>query len=203
MQKNSVKWSFARELNTHHHHSSHPEKKYIMPCFQHLRGIKCTKVWVLQIWPAQRAEGPKPAAEPSVQDIRLLHEVNIVTMRAACLLVRLLLISGHHIGSSTVGCSRACICHLCCAVHIPDRNSMPPPKLSRDAPVFDTSQPIEVNLLEPFWDDADLSRLHHIQRWLCKLLHPYKPLLAHHGLNHFTTPLRTRYTISVLLSAHG
>ncbi len=61
----------GQEVNAHHHHPGHPEKKYIKTGDQNRGGIKSLQVLGL-IRPAQGGKRPQGGGEPGIQDILVL-----------------------------------------------------------------------------------------------------------------------------------
>ena len=73
---------------------------------------------------------------------------------------------------------------------VPDRDPVPPPQLSRDAPVPNVSQPRFVDFLEPRGDDRELAGLNRGERGLRHSLHLHEPLLRDERLDDLAASLR-------------
>jgi hypothetical protein len=90
--------------------------------------------------------------------------------------------------------------HLAAAVvTVPDRDAVPPPQLAGDAPVFDVLQPVEIDLLEAFGDDADAPVAHGLQGGFGERFDADEPLLRDHRLDDFAAALGTRHVEGVWL----
>ena len=77
------------------------------------------------------------------------------------------------------------------------RNSVSPPDLTGDTPVFDILKPVKVNLVKTLRHETKLAGLQCIDRRFCKLIHLYKPLLFDQWLNCCTTTVMCSYCMHV------
>ena len=65
----------------------------------------------------------------------------------------------------------------------PSGNSVPPPKLPRDAPVLNDRHPVQVSFRPRFGFKGDRTIFHDVPSCRRHLRHPRKPLLAQERLN--------------------
>ena len=93
---------------------------------------------------------------------------------------------------------------------VPSRDLMPPPQLTRDAPVLDVVHPLVVGVDPIFGHETHLATLHSVDGFLgdaltggiliTDLVHGHKPLIGQHGLNHLTGARATRHHELVLFN---
>ena len=77
------------------------------------------------------------------------------------------------------------------------RNSVSPPDLTGDTPVFDILKPVKVNLVKTLRHETKLAGLQCIDRRFCKFFHLYEPLLFDQRLNCCTTTVMSSYCMHV------
>ena len=77
------------------------------------------------------------------------------------------------------------------------RNSVSPPDLTGDTPVFDVLKPVKVNLVKTLRYETKFTGLQCVDRRFCKLIHLYKPLLFDQRLNGCTTTVMCSYCMHV------
>src|SRR5215211_1223443 len=105
---------------------------------------------------------PQAAAEPRIQDVRVLLEA----------LARRLF-GGHNLPFRA----------------IPDGDAVPPPELTRDVPVVDVFEPPDRLAAPGIGVDGDLHILQRIYGGLCELLHRDPPLLGEPRLYYRPAPV--------------
>ena len=114
--------------------------------------------------PAHRLERPERGAEPRIEHILILMDV-----RAAAVHTR------RNIGTRNRG--------LAAVRAVPRGNAVPPPKLTRDAPVADILKPVFIDFRKAFGDKADAPVLHCCNRRFREILHADEPLLRDERLD--------------------
>ena len=77
------------------------------------------------------------------------------------------------------------------------RNSVSPPDLTGDTPVFDVLKPVKINLVKTLRHETKLAGLQCIDRRFCKFFHLYEPLLFDQRLNCCTTTVMSSYCMHV------
>ncbi|GBD19213.1 hypothetical protein HRbin27_01717 [bacterium HR27] len=85
---------------------------------------------------------------------------------------------------------------------IPDRDTMPPPELSRDAPVANVFQPVEVDRAEPLRDELERPVACYLDGRLRERRHLDEPLLADHRLDDRTAALAVTQAVAVRCCPH-
>mmetsp|Transcript_18696 Transcript_18696/g.44683 ORF Transcript_18696/g.44683 Transcript_18696/m.44683 type:complete len:798 (+) Transcript_18696:625-3018(+) len=186
----------ARQLDPHHDHARDPEEEDVVPGLHHGRGVEPPQVLGGLVGPPEGGKRPQPRREPRVEHVLLLGE----HARGAVSLIRgpprLLGVSRHDVA---VAALRGDL--LLAVKHVPDGDPVAPPQLPADAPVLDVLQPVVVDLLEALRDDPDVPVGDGLERRLGERLHPHKPLLAHHRLDHLAAALRPWHAGGVGLAA--
>src|ERR1700730_8466777 len=128
MQVNGMERDQAHKMNACHRHTCYPEEDDVVAGFHDRSWIVALQVGS-HIRPAKRAERPQPRTEPGIEHILVLMQIRAFTMR-----------TDRHIFTADR--------HFTAIVAVPDRDAMPPPELTRNAPVMDVFQPIHVDLIE-------------------------------------------------------
>ena len=77
------------------------------------------------------------------------------------------------------------------------RDSVSPPDLTGDTPVFDVLKPVKINLVKTLRHETKLAGLQCIDRRFCKFFHLYEPLLFDQRLNCCTTTVMSSYCMHV------
>mmetsp|Transcript_10635 Transcript_10635/g.15182 ORF Transcript_10635/g.15182 Transcript_10635/m.15182 type:complete len:204 (-) Transcript_10635:677-1288(-) len=101
-----------------------------------------------------------------------------------CLLSCLIIIPGHNVLRFAF-------------TDVPNRDTMSPPKLTRDTPIMNICEPIFPDLVESFWDNLDVAFLDCFQSLGTHSLCFDKPLTADKRLDNLTTTLGSRNALSV------
>ena len=169
-----LKRRLAHKVDTRHHHARDPEEDDILGGYEIARRIELVEIGSL-LRPAESRERPKPRAEPGVKNVGILLKVGErqsgITRLGLRLLERLLggLGDKHQllfpIPNSPFPAKRIC------------RNSMPPPKLTRNAPILNILHPVEINLAPALGNELNLARLDGFDGGLGERLHLNEPLL--------------------------
>mmetsp|Transcript_23288 Transcript_23288/g.55014 ORF Transcript_23288/g.55014 Transcript_23288/m.55014 type:complete len:249 (-) Transcript_23288:1286-2032(-) len=81
--------------------------------------------------------------------------------------------------------------------NVPDRNTVPPPQLTRDAPIMDIGEPIVPSLGESLGYNLDVTILDSLERLGAHAFCLDEPLATDKRFNYFSTALRTRNSLSV------
>src|SRR6266571_1284333 len=169
MQVDSMEGNHTQEVNTRHHHACHPEEDDIVPRLYHRCGIIAQQVGSY-IRPTKCTERPQPRTEPGIQDILILVDVGALTM-------------------GTDGYVFATHRHLAAVVTVPYRDTMPPPELTRDAPVMNIFQPVQVDFVEALRHNLHQAVLHRAYCRRRERHHLDEPLLRDERLKHSITAL--------------
>src|SRR6266436_4201017 len=122
MQVDGMERDQAHKMDTCHDHTRYPEEDDVVAGLHDGCWVVALQIRSY-IWPAERAERPQPRTEPGIKHILVLVNVRAVAMRA-----------DRHIFTADN--------HLTAVVAVPDRDTMSPPELTRDAPVMDIFQPV-------------------------------------------------------------
>ena len=79
---------------------------------------------------------------------------------------------------------------------------MSPPQLPGDTPVTDIFQPVEIDLVKPFWHKLKIAGFQRFDGRLRQLLHFYKPLLLYHGFYGGPAAVMGSYIMNMLFHFH-
>jgi hypothetical protein len=152
------------ERKREHDHSSDPKEENIVAGFQKLAGEETRKFRIL-IWPAKSGEREKRGGEPSVKDIGILLERDLVL---AALELFNSSSEGFFFRDSTDPVVFLLVERLVLAgkCRLVSRDAMSPPELSRDAPRSRVFEPPEPRFLVTFWDDLQFFICHNVARSL-------------------------------------
>ena len=77
------------------------------------------------------------------------------------------------------------------------RDSVSPPDLTGNTPVFDVLKPVKVDFVKALRYETKLASLQCVDRRFCKLIHLYEPLLFDQWLNCCTTTIMCSYCMHV------
>src|SRR5256886_12389778 len=105
-------------------------------------------------------------------------------------------------GTVTMGTGRDILAadgHLAAVVAVPDGDTMPPPELTRDTPVVDVLQPVQVDFVEARGHDLQQIVLDGSDSGSGEWHHLDEPLLGNERLNHGVTALAVPQRHSVIL----
>ena len=169
-------------LITGKYHANYPEKDDVIPGYQHIRRIEIIQIFRL-LRPSKSGERPKSRGKPCIQRILILAQM----------------------GMSALGTDRRCFLRhydLPAGITIVGRYSMSPPELSRNTPVTDIFQPVQINLVKPLRHKRQFSIFHCFNGRFCQLLHLHKPLLLYHRLHRCLTAVMSTYVMSMFFHFH-
>ena len=144
-------------------HTDYPEENNIIPCHQHIIGIKIIQILCL-LRPSQGRKRPQRRGKPGIQRILILIHMGTAAFRAFPWILPC-----HH--------------KFPAVSTIISRNPVPPPELPGNAPVTDIIRPVKVDLLHPLWQQRNLFLLHCLHGRLNQFIHLHKPLLLYHRLH--------------------
>ena len=195
MNHDILKRRLAHKVDTRHHHARDPEEDDILGGYEIARRIELVEIGSL-LRPAESRERPKPRAEPGVENVGILLKVGERQSGIARLDLRLLerLLSGlgdkHQllfpIPNSPFPAKRIC------------RNSMPPPKLTRNAPILNVLHPVEINLAPALGNELNLARLDGFDGGLGERFHLNEPLLRKTRLDDIVTAVAVADLVVVI-----
>ena len=149
-----------------HDHAGDPEEDDVGAGDQIVGGVVVFDFGVVGVADSvEDRDGPEPRREPGVQHILVLAQVGELQRGVAALRAGLFegLFGGRGDDESALG-------------QIPRRDALPPPQLTRDAPVLDVLHPVAVGVLVLFGDEADLVLHDGLRGGLGQLLHREEPL---------------------------
>ncbi len=146
------------ELQTRHDHSRDPEEDYIRSSHECVCGVEVFQVPGF-FRPTENRERPEPRGKPGVEDIFVLAVRRSTAFPAGL----------HRVRHADF--------QLVTTIAVPDRNPVPPPELTADAPVTDVFHPVFISFHPPLRVETDPSITHGPQSWFSKRLHLYKPLV--------------------------
>ena len=153
-------WDLLHEFHGHEHHAGYPEEDDVV-AGDHGGG----RIPLLQrrclIRPAHRGEWPKRRGEPGIEYVRILMDMVAMALRAF----------------RQVGAGRR---DSAAVIAVPDRDTMPPPKLAGNAPVMDVRQPLDICFRETFRDELGLAGGNSFHSRTGKRFHLDEPLLGGH-----------------------
>ena len=151
------------ELQAHHDHACDPEEDDVIARHENARRVELLELGRL-LGPAHRLERPESRAEPCVE-----HVLILVQMMAAALWASLDVLARDD--------------RLLAVFAIPRGDAMPPPKLTRDAPVADIFEPVHIDLRKALGHELDAAVLHRLDRGRSQALHLHEPLLGDERLD--------------------
>ena len=126
-----------------------------------IRKLRCL------VRPAERRKRPQRRGEPRIQRILILVQTLPSAVRAPGRVL-----AAHH--------------RLSAVVAIPRRNPVSPPELTRNAPIADIFEPVEINLFKALGHKLRLFLLHGLNGRSRQRLHIHKPLDGHTRFDHRT-----------------
>ncbi len=168
-------------LQTAEHHAHHPEWNDIIACHKGAGGIEVFHLLRL-LRPPQGGKRPQGRTKPGVQCIRILPH-RFPTFRAD----RTILLRYHQLAT---------------VITVKGRDLMPPPELTRDAPVADVFQPVEIRFAEMLWHKFRPAVLYGVDGRAGQRFHLYKPLFGYTGLHCGTTAVAGSHVVVVILCLH-
>ena len=151
------------EVQAQEDHPGHPQVDDVAARIEHLGGIEAAQV-LRVLRPAERGEWPEPGGEPGVEHVRVLGQRPVATVRTR----RRVLKVGDRVA---VGAG-------------PDRDPVPKPELTRDAPVPDVAHPAQILLGPSFRMEANLTLLGDVDGRAGKRFHPDPPLGRYQRFDH-------------------
>ena len=184
MHIDGVEWCFAGELDAEHNHPRHPEEEDVVARLHDRRRVEAVELLEARLvlcWPADGCKRPQPRREPRVEDVIILAKGHARAEGRLRLRVRV----GLRARDKVARLAKIVLV----LVGIPNRDTMPPPELARDAPVLDVLEPIEVNLLEALGDDLDLAVAHGVAPLGGHPVHLDEPLAREHRLDDLAAAL--------------
>ena len=183
MKKNLFKWKTVSQPKRHHYHPCYPKEQYIMACLQHWTREECFKIGMLFIGPFNRGKWKQSWTKPCVKHIVILLNLYFFLRKVEpqlSLVQCFLLVSG----SNPALCfqtiwflSSLFIAHVC-------RDSMSPPKLSWNAPIFQSFNPSKPSLFLFNWSDDQFLCLYNLYHGLSDRRAINVPLWFNHWLNY-------------------
>ncbi len=159
------------------YHTDYPEENNVISGDKHVCRIKIIQIFRL-FRPSQYGKRPQRGRKPRIKRILVLGHMGVSALRA-----------------SIRHCPR--YDHLAALVAVIRRNPVPPPNLPGDAPVTDIFKPVQVNLVKSLRHELKLACLHRLNRRLCQLLHPDKPLLFYQRLYRGVATVMGSYVVAV------
>ncbi len=181
MEEDGLERTLAHLLIAGEDHADDPEEDDVVSGDQNIRRIEVFQVFRL-VRPAKRFERPECRAEPGIQCVRILMKVRASALRAP--LRRLLGDNG-----------------LAAVIAVPRGDPVPPPELTRDAPVLDVVGPVEVGLLHGIRDELDIAVLHRPDGRLNEVIHLHEPLFLHHRFDGRAAAVMGSYVVGEVLDA--
>jgi len=84
MKKYFLEGKLASQPQRHHYHTSHPKEQDIVSSLQHLIGKEGCEVRMLNVRPFHGWEGEKTRTEPSIKNIAVLLNLNLLSWKIKC-----------------------------------------------------------------------------------------------------------------------
>ena len=158
-------------------HSCDPEENDIVRRHENVRRIEILKVFRF-VRISEGAERPQRRTEPRIQNVFVLTKVLAAALRA----------NGHvRFGNGLFSA----------VVAIPTGNTVSPPKLTGNTPVFDVLHPVEIDLLKPFRYKLRLVVLHHLDSGAGEFFHFEIPLFARFGFDRRMATVANTYVVRI------
>mmetsp|Transcript_6391 Transcript_6391/g.18099 ORF Transcript_6391/g.18099 Transcript_6391/m.18099 type:complete len:361 (-) Transcript_6391:857-1939(-) len=144
------------EVHAHHHHPGHPEEQNVVARLQEGRGVERLEVRRL-VGPLEDGEGEQPRAEPRVQHVLVLRQLDVLPRVLLPgighgLLLRAADDPGGHVLAGGPG-PPGVLLRLALQGDVVRGDAVAPPQLPADAPVPDVLQPPEPRGVELRGDD--------------------------------------------------
>ena len=159
------------------YHTDNPEEDDIISGYQNICRIEVLKLRCL-IRPSKRGEWPQCGTEPGIQSVLILVHMCASAFRA---LLR-------HF---------SCNNHLTALITVISRDSVSPPELTRNTPVTDVLQPVQVSLVKTCRNKLKISVVQSLDGSFCHFIHFYKPLWFDHWLYGCTAAIMGTNTVTV------
>ena len=157
VDENVVERYLAREVDGAHDHARHPQRDDVACRNQHFRGVVPFQL-LGGVRPALRGKGPQLAGKPGVEHVVVLPQRR-TTLRAG---VRILF---KRVRPPAF-------------VAVEHGDTVPPPQLARDTPVFQVFHPREVGLRPALRVKGNLPALDRLGGRPFQLVHSHEPLLG-------------------------
>src|SRR5699024_4880832 len=127
-------WDIAHVFQTGEDHSCYPEENDVVAGYQCAGWVEVFELLGV-VWPAQSGEWPQSGAEPGIQGVLILMQMGAAALRTffRCIL---------------------CNDDLAAIFTVVSRNTMTPPQLTGDTPVFDVFHPVEIGLVHTLWNTS-------------------------------------------------
>ena len=170
-----------------HNHTGYPEEDNVRSCHKVACRIVVFDFFVARVVDSvEQRDRPQPRREPSVQAIFILTKVfhcqGGITRLFFCFCQSFLGSSGYYITTF-----RQEVC----------RNTMSPPQLTADTPVFDVFHPVTVGILVFCRVEFQIVVHYRRQCHICEMLHLEEPLHRQFRFDHNVGTFRISYLISI------
>ena len=179
MDKHFGEGYFAHVLESAEYHTRHPEEDDVVCGNEHVGGIEVFEV-LRGFGITERGEGPERGAEPGVEYVLVLLELRASAMRATGGIFLL-----HY--------------YFAAIFAVPRGDTVSPPELTGNAPVFDILHPVEICLGESLRNEPYLTLAHHFYRGGGELLHTDEPLFAHDRFDGALATVTTTHVVRIRL----
>ena len=178
VEQYSFEGFFAHLLISGENHTDNPEENDIVTGYKHVSRIEIFQLLCL-FRPAKSGEGPQRGRKPGIQRIGILCKMCAAALR-----------TNSRLGARYHG--------FAAGIAVISRNSVSPPQLSGNTPVFDVVRPVEVGLFHAFRNQTDFLLLNCFYCGLDQLVHLYKPLLFDHRLDGRAAAVMGAYIMAVV-----
>ena len=156
MDDDILEWDLVGKVERRHYHARNPQAHNVASGRQHLRWVGGLQLIGI-FRPSLRSKRPQLRGEPGIKNIFVLMDM------AAALW-------------ANVGVFHQSV-FPAAGITIEHRNTMAPPKLTRNTPILQVLQPIKVNLLPACRVELDFTVLHHFGSTFLQSVNRNKPLL--------------------------
>ena len=176
-------------MHGEHDHPRDPEEDDVEAGDQYVGGVEGLEELGL-LRPAEGGEGPQAGAEPGVENVFVLAQLDLVAE----------LVLGAHLDLVAADVDVA-------GLVVPGRDAVAPPELAADAPVLDVAHPGEVHVLVLLGHELDTAVFHGGDGVFGQRLGADVPLVGQPGLDDGAGAVALRYfqrvVVDLLEQAHG
>lgn len=82
MQIHSLEWELVGQPETHHHHPSNPKEQNVVSCLKYRVREELLEVGILSVWPPHYGKREQPRAEPSVKNVLVLSDLDLLRLES-------------------------------------------------------------------------------------------------------------------------
>ena len=178
-----------------HNHTCYPEEDDIRTGYEVGGRVVVLDLFVIRVLDAvEQTDRPEPGAEPGIQRSFVLNPFHLCTLYIVPLYIRVTFSDQDLIVRIVL---ETCLRQQVRVVI--RRDTVAPPELATDTPVFDVLQPVAVGVLVLRRIEHDVVVHYGRQRDICEMLHLHEPLQTQARLDRYVRTLGIAYFVVIVL----